>query len=208
MKRMLGAAVAAGAVLGGVLWARRHMLRWGASADEVGLTLPGDELLPQADLVATRAITIAAPVAKVWPWLVQLGQQRGGFYSYEALENLVGCRIRNASAIVPEWQTIAVGDEVLLAAAAPLRLAVAVVEPQRALVLRGALGPDGSPPPFDFIWAFVVEPLDAATTRLRVRERYAYSSRATALMVEPAAAISWLMSEKMLRGIRDRAEAT
>ncbi|MEK8226829.1 hypothetical protein NKG05_13190 [Oerskovia sp. M15] len=88
--------------------------------------LPGDELVPAADVVATRAITIAAPPREVWRWVLQLGQGRGGFYSYEWLENLVGCEIRNADRIEPQWQRLAVGDEVRLHPAVALRVAAIV----------------------------------------------------------------------------------
>lgn len=108
----------------------RH-LRWGATAEEVKMPLPGDELLEHPKLNATHAITIDAPVADVWPWLVQVGQNRAGFYSYTWLENLVGCAMHNANQIVPEWQELKVGDEVWLHPKAP-PLKVLAIEPGRA----------------------------------------------------------------------------
>ena len=89
-------------------------MRWGATDDEVNDTVPGDELVPAADLTATRAVTVRASADGVWPWLAQLGQGRGGFYSYDFLENLVGCSIHSAERVVPEWQSIDVGDAVHL----------------------------------------------------------------------------------------------
>lgn len=88
---------------------RRWRCRWGATDEEVKRTLPGDELVPAPEWQWTHAITINAPPEQVWPWIVQMGQGRGGFYSYEALEDLVGCKIHNASRIVPEWQDLKVG---------------------------------------------------------------------------------------------------
>ena len=105
----VGAAVAAG-----LACLRARVLRWGATDEEVNLALPGDELVPHADLTATRAVTVGAAVDGVWPWIAQLGQGRGGFYSYDFLENLVGCDIHSADRIVPAWQSIDVGDEVNL----------------------------------------------------------------------------------------------
>jgi hypothetical protein len=167
--------------------------------------LPGDELLPVADLVATRAITVRAPAEAVWPWLVQMGQGRGGFYSYDVLENLAGCRIHSAGRIVPEWQQLELGDEFRLAPDAALE--VARVEPGRALVVRGGVPLGGRrATPFDFSWAFVLDEGRNATTRLIVRERYRYARRWAPLLVEPVQLISFVMSEKMLRGIRERAE--
>ena len=154
-----------------------------------------------ADLTATRAITIRASADQVWPWIAQLGQGRGGFYSYDFLENLVGCDIHSADRIVPEWQNVAVGDEVRLAP--EVGLAVAVLEPGRSLVLRGGIPIGNIAPPYDFTWAFVLRDEPDETTRLLVRERYAYTRPWARLIVEPAEAISFVMSQKMLRGIRD-----
>jgi hypothetical protein len=105
----VGAAVAAGVAL-----VRARHLRWGATDDELNATLPGDELVPAADLTATRAVTARAAADEVWPWVAQLGQGRGGFYSYDFLENMVGCDIHSAERVVPEWQSIKVGDAVRL----------------------------------------------------------------------------------------------
>ncbi|HUW16213.1 MAG TPA: SRPBCC family protein, partial [Actinomycetes bacterium] len=88
---LLPAAVAALATVGAYATAlRRRQLCWGATSDEVGMPLPGDELLGTADLVATRAVSIRAAVEDVWPWLAQMGQGHGGLYSYDWVENLVG----------------------------------------------------------------------------------------------------------------------
>ena len=113
MRRLLTTATFVGGLCA-VPWVRRRLLRFGASADEVDARLDGDELLGDADLVATRAISIDAPAERVWPWVVQIGQGRGGFYSYDTLENLAGSQIHSAAAIVPEWQDVRVGDVVRL----------------------------------------------------------------------------------------------
>mgnify|MGYP005815923419 CR=1 FL=1 len=186
---------------------RTWMLTFGSTEDELDATLPGDDLLRKAHLVATRTVGIAAPPAAVWPWVAQIGQGRGGFYSYDALENLAGCDIHSADRIVPELQDIAVGEQVHLAPAVAVALDVVVAEPERALVLRGALAPGASAPPYDFTWAFVLRPGRDGGTRLVVRERYLYKARWARLLVEPVSVVSWVMSQKMLRGIRDRAQA-
>lgn len=195
---MSTAAVAAYTLVG-----RRWQLRWGADDREVSARLPGDDLVADPDLTATRAITIAAHPGEVWPWVAQLGQQRGGFTSYDALENLVGCQIHSADQIVPGWQDVAVGDLVHLAP--DVALTVASVEPPHALVLSGAVPTGASAPPYDFSWAFVLDER-GSSTRLIVRERYGYTQRWAPLMVEPVAAISFVMTQRMLRGIRDRVE--
>ena len=193
-------------VIGYAILLRRPLLTWGATPAEAAMQLPGDDVLPRSDLTATRAITIEAGAAQVWPWLVQLGQGRGGFYSYDALENLVGCDIHSADRIVPAWQHLAVGDEVHLHP--EVALSVAAVEPDHALVLRGAVSATGGQQsaPYDFTWAFVLRDGGAGTTRLLIRERYAYVQPAAAALVEPVAVVSFVMTQRMLRGIRDRAE--
>src|SRR5512136_466510 len=103
--------------LGPVL--RRGRIRWGATGDEVRQALPGDELVLHPKWSYTNAITVRATAAEVWPWLAQMGQGRGGFYSYEFLENLVGCGIHNADRILPEFQNLQVGDGDKLAAKMP-----------------------------------------------------------------------------------------
>jgi len=194
--------------LGGVLAvaatrARTRYLQWGATGAEVRMELPGDALVSPADITATRAIAIAAPAAAVWPWIAQLGQGRGGFYTYDFLENLVGCDMHSARAVVPEWQAIAVGDEVRLHPEVALR--VAVLEQGSALVLRGGVPMGTTAPPYDFTWAFVVHEQPDGSTRLVVRERYRYTRWWSALLVEPVQVVSFVMSERMLRGMRTRA---
>jgi len=188
-----------------ILYARPWHLRWGASAHECGMSLPGDDLIVSPDLTATRAITVRASADQVWPWIAQLGQGRGGFYSYDFLENLVGCDIHSADRIVPGWQDIKIGDEVKLAPA--VGLGVAALEPRRSLVLRGGI-PVGNtpPPPYDFTWAWVLRDEPDGTSRLLVRERYAYTRTWARFLVEPVEAVSFVMCQRTLRGIRDRAE--
>ena len=179
-------------------WARPYQLRWGATDQEVSQHLIGDELAPSPKLKATHAVTINAPAADIWPWLVQMGQARGGFYSYTSLENLVGCRMHNADEIVPEWQELNVGDKVWLHPKAP-PVQVAAIEPGRAIVLKG--------------WgAFVLQPLDEKRTRLIIRSQGDYNPDLKnpilnfllwRVVFEP---IHFIMERKMLLGIKARAE--
>lgn len=184
---------------------RRVSLGYGASGEEIDASLPGDELLPRVGLCATRALTIGAPAREVWPWIAQLGQGRGGFYSYDFVENLIGCDIHSADQIVQRWQDVEVGDPVNFAPG--VGLTVAQVIPGRALVLRGGLPVAAvSSPPYDFTWAFVLRPGTDGTTRLVVRERYSYAHRWVAALIEPVEMVSFVMSRRMLRGIRYRVE--
>ena len=178
------------ATLAYVLRVRRWLLTWGATPEELRRPLPEDELVPDPGSQSTRAVTIDAPVEEVWPWLAQIGQDRGGFYSYEWLENLAGCRMRNADRIHPEWQLREVGETVLLHPASGLR--VARFEPDRVLALES--------------WgAFVLEPIDERRTRLiaRGRSKRGLASAAYALLLEIP---HFVMERKMLLGIKARAE--
>jgi hypothetical protein len=172
----------------------------------MGDFLAGDDLIPNADMIATRAITIHAAADRVWPWIAQLGQGRGGFYSYDWVENLVGCNIHSSDRILLEWQNIKVGDEIRLAP--QVGLAVAFVERGRSLVLRGGIPMGKRRAPYDFTWAFALRDGPDGTTRLLVRERYVYTRAWARLIVESTELLSFAMSQKMLRGIRDRAERT
>jgi diacylglycerol O-acyltransferase len=167
--------------------------------------LPGDALIPSPDLVTTRSIIIRAESPEVWPWIAQIGQGRGGLYSYDRLENLLGCDIHSAGRIHSEWQDIQVGDQVRLAP--EMALTAVVVDLPRALVLRGGDVPMGAlGSPFDFTWAFTLHAVPGGGTRLVVRERYAYLAWWAALLVRPTSVVSAVMSWRMLHGIRDRAE--
>src|SRR5437588_12622214 len=114
MKRASLIVPAAAAGAGAAYWflLRPRHLRWGATEAEASGPLPGDDLIPAAGPASTHAVTIHAPPEAVWPWVAQLGQNHAGFYSYTALENLLGCQMRNTHRIVPEWQQIRVGDPV------------------------------------------------------------------------------------------------
>lgn len=196
--------VAGSAVAAAVAFARRRYLRWGATAAESRGALPGDEFVPKPNVTATRAISIAGAADAVWPWVAQIGQGRGGFYTYDFLENLIGCDIHSAERIVPGWQSIAVGDTVRLHPEIGLR--VSVLAQGAALVLHGGVSMGPVAPPYDFTWAFVVRDRGDGTTRLIVRERYGYTRWWSALLVEPVQVISFIMSRRMLRGIRQRAQ--
>jgi hypothetical protein len=190
---------------------RAWMLRWGATDPEVTAPLPGDELTANPRTQSTRAITVHAPAAAIWPWLAQIGQGRGGFYSYDALENLIGCDIHSADRIVPEWQQPAVGDLVRMyrPGGGPPPYEIARIEPGAALVLghRGP-APDLAPgAPWADSWAFTLRPVDATTTRLVIRGRSLLGGASLAafyLLVDPPA---FLMERGMLQCIKARAEA-
>lgn len=220
MRRVTQAVLVAAAV-GGVAaaaWtaARPRVLAWGASWDEVVRPLPGDDIVDNPVYVTTRAISIEAPAATVWRWVVQLGQNRGGFYTYDRLENLVGLDIHSTDEIHPEWQDPRAGEDfITLDPEGTMKMTFIEVDHGRAFVLRSGV-PDEPQVPGDFFkgeiewtWAFVLERPSPDRTRLLVRSRGAWadttaSRLARGLLLNPAHLI---MERGMLRGIRARAES-
>ena len=198
-------ALAAGAGLMLVTGANRRL---GVSDAEYAAPLPGDDLLPRATAQNDRAITIQAPPQHVWPWLAQIGQDKAGFYSFELLENAMGCQISGADHINPAWQDVEAGDLVRLSP--DLAIRVADVEPGHHLVLTSEGGevPEGAEDDwaFDFTWAFVLTPAGVGATRLRTRERFVPQNAATARMLHASSLLSAVMTWRMLRRIRALAE--
>jgi hypothetical protein len=179
---------------------------WGATDAERRLRLPGDELVPAPDWTYDHAISIDASPSAVWPWLVQLGQGRGGFYSYEGLENLAGCRIRNVFEIRPELQRLQVGDRVVLDGRSGFGPEVMRLEPGRSLVLGGMPSARGS----RMTWAFHLLDGPNGTTRLLERGRGVAGEgvgEKLAFGPFPMDPIGFVMSRKMLRTIKRLAEA-
>lgn len=187
--------------------------RWGATDEEVRARLAGDELVAEPAEQCTRAITIDARPQEVWPWLIQIGADRGGFYSYDWLENLFGLGIHSVDRIVPEWQQRAVGDLVFANAAGSGGWYVMAVRPNEALVLQVANVAAGRPLRRDelfgweFVWTFVLAEQADGTTRLLVRERVGFGRWITQLAMAPVGPVSFIMTRPMMRGIKSRAEA-
>ena len=211
-------AILAGAVAGAVGYAalvRPRSMVWGTSWRERSRVWAGDEFMPEPATQSTHVVTIKAPAERVWPWVAQLGQDRGGFYSYTALENLVGAEMKNADEIHPEWQKREVGERVWLCS--PSRcdgkayLVVARWIPERAFVLV-------APPDWErlqdgklanhIVWSIMIEPIRPKSCRLIARtlsgkghsptEKVAYYA-----FWEPA---HFVMERGMMLGIKKRAE--
>jgi hypothetical protein len=192
-RRTVLAAVALGVVYARLL--RRPVLTWGATRAEAEARLPGDELLEDADGVATRAIGIDAPPAAVWPWIAQLGPSpRGGAYAYDWIENLLGLGMHSADRVLPEFQHPQAGETI---AYGSNRMRVEIVEPERVLAWRSEDG--------NWVWTFVLEP-EGAGTRLVSRNRFRLPTLGARLGMIPLESASLVMERKMLRGIKERAE--
>ena len=186
--------VAAAAVLYSLLL-RRPILTWGATDAEARARLPGDELLEDADGVATRAITIDAPAAAVWPWIAQMGPApRGGAYTYDWIENLLGLDMHSADGVLPEFQHPQVGDSL---GYGRNRMRFERVEPQRLLATRSQDG--------NWVWTFVLDE-HQERTRLISRNRFRLPTLTAKIGMVPMEPASLVMERKMLRGIKRRAE--
>ena len=207
---VLGAFVVLG--LAFAVLVRPWYLRWGATDAETVMPLPGDSIVPGAAAQETRAVTIRAPVDRVWPWLAQIGQDRGGFYSYDLLENLVGCEMPTVDSLRPDRQSWAVGDKLWMYPStkaggigfATLREFV----PGRALAFGTHMA--GTPPtgPEDGSWSFVVRPITDSTTRLLVRGRGAPGRSLLGVTFDRAIfePMHFAMERRMMLGVKDLAE--
>jgi hypothetical protein len=174
---------------------RRPILTWGATSEEAASRLPGDELLEDADGVSTRAITIDAPTASVWPWLAQMGPSpRGGAYTYDWIENLLGLDMHSVDRVLADFQHPAIGDTIGLG---PNLMRLERVEPPHVLAWRSEDG--------NWIWTFVLEEQDD-TTRLISRNRFRLPTRPARIGMLPMEPASLVMERRMLHGIKERAE--
>ena len=186
----------------------RWLRNWGATAAEQQMAWPGDELIRDPADMTTLAVPVQAPAADVWPWLIQVGQDRAGFYSYDALENLLGLHIHSADQIVHEWQTLNVGDSIRWAPRGWMGqpegvvLPVAELRPPRSLVLRE------SPPalPWNAVWSFHIVPTSDRSCRLISRSRSERPPIPLRLAGAVMAPLTAAMTRRMLLGIKARAE--
>jgi proline iminopeptidase len=210
-----GAAAIAATILLSPLTGRWYR-KWGATKEEVRRSLPGDDLVPQARSEITLAITIQAPARQIWPWLVQIGCQRAGWYSYDLLDN---GGIPSTGRIISEYQQLEIGDEIPFTPDGNMGFPVVAIEPGRALVMGGTTntssGDEADPNDPDLqtylsgaIILFLYE-LDPGTTRLIYRMPLGWNPnwRNTLIyrgFLEP---ISFVMARKTLLGVKQRVEA-
>ena len=191
--------LAFGVAVAWILYARlfrRPVLTWGATAEEASARLPGDELLKDADGMATRAITIEAPASAVWPWIAQMGPApRGGAYTYDWIENLLGLNMHSTHQVLPEYQHPQVGDTLGFGTN---KMSFRLVEPEHVLAMQSADG--------NWVWTFVLDEQEG-TTRLISRNRFRLPKLKDRIAMIPMEPASLVMERKMLQGIRQRAES-
>jgi len=187
----------------------RKRLRWGTVGTETTDSLPGDELVAEPKWSYTLGIAIDASPEAVWPWIAQMGQGRGGLYTYQTLENLVGCKITNTTEILPDLQHPAAGDSIYLHPTAP-PMRIEAVDPPNALVLFGAPVDMGAGDSWGMsTWQFAINPDRNGGSRLLTRGRYDYSAdwkSRIAFGRFPLEVISFVMSRKMMLEIKRLAE--
>ncbi len=207
-------AVAAGAY---AVLVRPRMLRWGATEDEVHARSAADDIVPGGKRGSTMAITIDAPPSEIWPWLVQMGCDRAGWYSWDRLDN--GGR-PSAQSIHPEWQSISVGQRIASTPDGKHWFEVAAIEPERFLAFRACFGRDGaqydcsSPRPdafSDALWAFRLEPLPGDRTRVVVTTHGAIAMPRSSLFGKSAYYLFWepahsIMQRRQFTNLKRRAE--
>lgn len=182
---------------------RPWMLTWGSTEEERIRPLPGDDLVPNPTQITTRAITIHAPPREIWSWLVQMGQDRAGFYTHNWVEKFLLSGIPDVHEIHPEWRDLKVGDIMRtnrdIMPGHPIGWPVDLVDPDRALVVgKPSIG----------TWALVLEPIDEQTTRLISRDREVstwWQMPYRLLLFEPLHAY---MQTGVLQGVKKRAETT
>ena len=176
-----------------------RLARWGATREEWEGALPGDAVVPVASHQSTRAVEIDAEPSEVWPWLVQLGQGRGGLYSYDWLENLFRLDIHSADRILEEYQGLSVGDTVALAPSGEGPI-VRELDPQKLMLLEATMPP--------WTWLFALRSCGGGGTRLVVRNRVSTtgSNPLVRLSYVALGPVVFVMERKMLLGIKERAE--
>jgi hypothetical protein len=204
---MMSRVVAGFGALACLYGARRFYRNWGTTKHECQMSLPGDELVRSPRVQSTEAISIDAPAAAVWPWLLQIGQDRGGFYSFERVENLLGLHCRNAESIHQEWQQVSPGDVVRLSPKGwlgvreGLALRVVQIAAESDLIFRAM--PTG---PWQTVWSFHLLPIDADRCRLIIRTRTGLRRPGEVLATEIAGPALAFLTRGMLIGIKRRAE--
>jgi hypothetical protein len=198
----LGAEFALIALLGSVylFWIRPAQLHWGATPEEIARAMPDDSIVPHPVFDATRAITIRGTPEQIWPWLVQMGFRRAGFYGYDLIENAgSGTGIHSARTILPQFQHPQPGDLLPISAAATLKFGT--IEPDSVIVW---LSQDV---PCDGVYIWQLLPVDARHTRLISRIRWNYGPglwfKTLGLFTEFADHVA---VRRILQGVRDRVE--
>lgn len=177
-------------------WLRPWQLTWGATGEELNRRMPGDEIVKNPTFDATRALTVKAPPEYIWPWLVQIGFKRAGWYSYDWIDHR---GIPSAERILPELQNLEVGDKMPLSESG--YVVVRTMEPNRSMMWES--------PEFEFTWAWGLYEIDKENTRLvtRLRTHFHPTSPDAVFFIAVFDVGDFIMMRKCMLGIKRRAEA-
>lgn len=184
------------------------MRTWGATEAEINAVLPGDEIVPEANIRSTKGVTIQAPPQAIYPWLLQIGVDRGGMYSYDWLENLFGLNVHTTDQIVPEYQDVQIGDfwrftpEDYVLNPGPGLYVQQLIENEAVLLCFGVEGKANEP--CINTWQFVLAPQANGSTRLLLRSNMAIEQ---ALPIKLTYFVQFIMERKMLLTLRELAES-
>jgi hypothetical protein len=181
------------------------LLRWGASKEEFSRSLPGDELIKEKGYKNTLAVTVHAAPSQVWPWVTQMGLHKGGFYSYTWLENIFGCKLRNADRIHGEWQNTQTGYYECVCKSAEKKnmpaWIVTIVEPNKSFVWKGKES--------EWMMGVYIDSIDENTSRLITRQQFETPTSGTINWMLEKVWFGWahcLMQHGMITGIKKRVE--
>lgn len=182
-----------------------RLLHWGATKEEFSRTLPGDDMIANKDYRNTLAVTVNAPPSKIWPWVVQMGVHKAGFYSYTWMENMFGCKLHNADRIHPEWQDTKPGYYEGVCQAAEKKnmpgWIVTIVEPDKSFVWKGKDA--------EWMMGVYIDSINANTSRIITRQQFKMPERWSFNWVIEKAWFNWahcIMQRGMITGIKKRVE--
>jgi hypothetical protein len=195
--KMVGVAMALGAATAVyLLYIRPWQLRWGATDEELERPMPGDEIVTDPTFNATRALTIEARPEEIWPWIVQIGMNRAGWYSYDLLDNLGRPSARR---ILPQFQDPKIGDVIPMSPDGKQGPYVKDFEQDRWMLWWDGKG--------GMSWAWGLYPVDEARTRLITRVRMRYDLRTPSILFHMLVEFTdIIMMRKSMLGIKERAE--
>jgi len=197
------------ALLAMLYGARRYYRNWGTTKAECQMRLPGDTLVADPAIQTTEALYIDAQSSALWPWLLQMGQDKAGFYGLDGLKNFAGLRHCDDNRVHPEWQQLAVGDLVRVAPKGwlgepdGLTLSVAGIVPEKYIVLTSVAGEDSR---WNVVWSFHLQPHWEDRVRLLSRARIALRHPGEVFAMELARPIVAFSTRGLLLGIKHRVE--
>jgi hypothetical protein len=188
---------------------KSRLLNWGAKPEEISERWPGDQLVPYQQSTSTRAVPINSPPESIWPWIVQLGLGRAGFYSYELIERIGGIPVINIESIESRWQLLSPGDEIILHPKAPGLIVDEAAQPKR-ICFRTQEPARTEPAKSKNSWSFYIVTVGAYHSRLLLRscnETPKGESLIKKIRRSLEAALDFTMEQRLLRTVKRLSES-